>query len=84
MESKTGLIRSAKGAVTAHWPMNTDTNIALTHSKPNFSHAGSLCPFLVFHLEGKIQIFAIFASKEKLNEKQMLSTMTLSFHSSLE
>lgn len=35
------------------------------------------------HREKK-QIFALPASKAKLNEKQMLSTMTVSFHPSLD
>lgn len=43
----------------------------------NFSHAGSLFPILFLHSQGKKQIFALSASTAKLNEKQMLSTMTL-------
>lgn len=38
----------------------------------------------IFPLTGKKQIFALSASKAKLNEKQMLSTMTVSFHPSLD
>lgn len=42
-------------------------------------------PFYFFtHREKKKQIFALSASEVKLNEKQMLSTMIVSFHPSLD